>query len=573
MAIPFKTLSFNPNNADWGVNFERTVQRNDETLGWVSRNRQLNPGVAGIMTGFSRIQQGRGLDIVPSISMVERKSYSAATTGATDWEPSLDIFYKVTPSLNAALTLNTDFSATEIDDRQVNLTRFSLFFPEKRDFFLQDADIFEFGRIGGGGGGGGGFGGGGGGGGGGGASQQNGRPFFSRTLGLSATGQPIDIEYGGKLSGRVGRWNVGALAIHQGEFGSIEDDDIFVGRITANVLNESAVGIIVTDGDPQSNLDSSLVGTDFRYRNTRLPGGRQLEAEAWYQQTDTEGVFDEDRAYGFGISTPNNTGWRGGVAAKQIEQNFDPAVGFVNETGIRDYSGELGYRYRLRNSWIRSVFGGVQTSRVERLDTGNLDREDVSLRFNLEGSTQERMFMNISRNREILIEDFTIYRASDGSRTIVVPAGDYSWTDAFMGVRTGNQRKVSGFLGVGTGDFYRGERTNINTDLNWRPSEHLRLGISYSRNDIDLPEGKFIVRLSSLRAEYVFSSRLSWVNLIQYDNFSETVGLNSRLHWIPEAGREGFIVFNHSVADPDKNDSFHSTNADVSVKFNYTWRF
>src|SRR5262249_1826812 len=135
----------------------------------------------------------------------------------TDVDPSLDVFYRITPSLNASLTINTDFSATEIDDRQVNLTRFSLFFPEKRDFFLNDSDLFEFGRIGkssnvaasq--------------------ASLQSGRPFFSRRLGLSATGQPVDLEYGGKVSGRVGRYSVGTLAVHQDEFGGVDDGTLTI---------------------------------------------------------------------------------------------------------------------------------------------------------------------------------------------------------------------------------------------------------------------------------------------------------------------------------------------------------
>ncbi|HEY5665148.1 MAG TPA: carbohydrate binding family 9 domain-containing protein [Gammaproteobacteria bacterium] len=276
IAIPFKTLSFDPDGEAWGVNFERTIQRNDESLAWVSRNRQLNPGIAGTAVGFRELQQGRGLDIVPSVGAQGRRSFGATASTDTDLEPSLDIFYKLTSSLNGALTFNTDFSATEIDDRQVNLTRFSLFFPEKRDFFLQDADIFQFGRIGGGGGnrnfrGGGGFGGGGG---------QNGMPFFSRRLGLSPTGQPVDIEAGARVSGRVGRWNIGSLVVRQGEFtngGEVVDaQDILVGRISANVLGESNVGVIFTDGDPLSNESNSIYGTDFNYRNTRLPGNKVI---------------------------------------------------------------------------------------------------------------------------------------------------------------------------------------------------------------------------------------------------------------------------------------------------------
>ncbi len=142
-----------------------------------------------------------------------------------------------------------------------------------------------------------------------------------------------------------------------------------------------------------------------------------------------------------------------------------------------------------------------------------------------------------------------------------------------MGIRTGNQRKLAAFLGAGTGEYYDGERTNIRSNVEWRPSEHLRLQASYDVQDISLPGGDFIVRLASIRTQLVFSSTLSWVNLVQYDNVSESVGVNSRLHWIPQAGREGFIVVNHGLSDRDKNDSFHSTNADVTIKFNYTWRF
>ena len=572
MAIPFKTLSFNPDNDAWGVNFERAIQRNDETLGWVSRNRQLNPGVAGTITGFAGLEQGMGLDIIPSMSLTEQRSYGATPGSSVDWEPSLDVFYKVTPLLNAALTINTDFSATEVDDRQVNLTRFSLFFPEKRDFFLQDADIFEFGRIGGGG-----FNRGGNGGGSGnpampGAASQNGRPFFSRQLGLSSTGQPVDIEYGAKVSGRAGRWNLGALAIRQDEFSTVEAGDIFVGRVTANVLSESAVGVIMTDGDPQSNLDSTLAGTDFRYRNSRLPGGRLLEGHAWYQETDTEGLIDQDRAYGFGIGMPNNTGWRGNLLLRQVEENFKPAVGFVNRGGIRDYAVDFGKRIRFSNSWLRSVYAGVDGYRVERLDTGALETEAMDLRISFENNSNDDLFFLLGSNREVLTEDFVIYTESDGRREVVIPVGDYSFSDIRLGVQLGNQRRFSGRLIARVGDFYDGSRIMTNGELNWRPSEHFRFGFNYQVNDIKLPYGNFTTRLSALRAQIVFSATLSWVNLLQYDNVTETIGFNSRLHWIPEAGREGFIVFNHGLADTDKNDSFHSTNADIAVKFSYTWR-
>jgi hypothetical protein len=263
MRIPFQTISFDPANSEWGINMRRTIRRNNEEIGWISRNRLINPGIAGTATGFAGLQQGLGLDVVPYLVLRQERRFGPL--GAEDQviEPQLDMYYKVTPQLNAALTLNTDFSATEVDDRVVNLTRFSLFFPERRDFFTRDNDLFQFGRIGNGtifgqegndavpt------------------AALQNGRPFFSRNIGLSTTGAPVDLDAGAKLSGRIGDWNVGSLLVRQGEdeVSGVDAQSVFVGRAALNVLQESQIGVIATDGDPQTNVDNSLIGTDFRYR-------------------------------------------------------------------------------------------------------------------------------------------------------------------------------------------------------------------------------------------------------------------------------------------------------------------
>ena len=237
---------------------------------------------------------------IPRRAMFTYWGLGVEITGFTPAETGKD--YKLTPSLNALLTINTDFSATEVDDRQVNLTRFGLFFPEKRDFFLREADIFEFGRIG---------------------VQgtafgiqrplrENGRPFFSRKIGLSGTGQLVDLDYGGKVSGRVGNVELGALSIVQDDFGSVSSQALSVLRAKMGVFGESSVGFIATSGNPSSNVDNSVAGMDFYYRNTRLPGGRTLESDAWLQQSDTDGLVGDDAAYGAGVRVPNATGFRGG---------------------------------------------------------------------------------------------------------------------------------------------------------------------------------------------------------------------------------------------------------------------
>src|SRR5688572_15959502 len=230
VAIPFNTLNFDPTTEEWGFTIARTIARKREELAWSSFNRNINPTTTGLITGIRDIRQGVGLDIIPSITVASSEDHINETT-KNRVDPSLNVFYKITPNLTGAVTFNTDFSATEVDNRQVNLSRFSLFFPEKRDFFLQDVDIFSFGGKGGGGN----F-----------NNNQNGIPFYSRRIGLSSTGQPVDIDAGVKLTGRVGQFSVGALAVKQGESANLDSQNVFVGRATANVLGESAVGMIFT---------------------------------------------------------------------------------------------------------------------------------------------------------------------------------------------------------------------------------------------------------------------------------------------------------------------------------------
>jgi hypothetical protein len=557
IAIPFKSLSFNADNDEWGINFRRTIGSNNEDVGWVSRNQTQNPSIVGSLTGITGLRQGLGLDVVPSVSLSQAKSFALAAS-ESDIEPSVDVFYKLTPALNASLTINTDFSATEIDDRQVDLSRFDLFFPEKRAFFLKDSDIFEFGRLAGGQ-----FGG----------SNiarptvENGRPFFSRTLGLSDSGELVDIEYGGKLSGRAGPWTIGALALRQDAFADIEATDVFVGRAAVNVLEESALGFIVTSGDPRSNLDNTLAGADFRYQNTRLPGGRVIEAEAWYQQSATEGLESDDSAYGVRLRMPNNAGLRGGLGVKELEQNFRPALGFVNRAGIRDSTADIGYTHRPRDSLLRSYVIGVDAQRIDFL-SGGLQSQSISFRpLDIETNARDVLTLEYISSKENITEPFEI------SEGVFVPVGDYSFDDFGLTLTTGSQREWSGTASYREGDFFDGEREQIVGELIWAPSQHFRITAGYDYNDVRLPAGDFSVRLVTLKTDIIFSATLSWVNLVQYDNVTETTGINSRLHWIPEAGRELFIVLNHSLQDFDRDNSFHSETADLTAKFNYTLRF
>ena len=566
IAIPFKTLSFDPQTETWGLNFRRDIGYNDERAGWVSHNRTQDPSNSGALLGLDGLELGRGLDVVPSISLRETQDFSPLGERVFDAEPSLDLFYKISPALNGSLTFNTDFSATEVDDRQVNLTRFDLFFPEKRDFFLRDADIFRFGRLGvvgtdptntGG-------------------SfprptLENGQPFFSRRIGLSAAGEPVDLNYGAKLSGRLGRWNIGTLAIHQEEFAGVNGSDLFVGRIAANVLEESSLGLIVTDGDPRSNLANSVVGVDFRYFNARLRGGRTLEGEAWAQRSKTEGVEGNDGAWGVRLRSPNTSGIRGGLGIKELQADFNPALGFVNRSGIHDQTGELGYTWRFRHPYMRLAYSGIDAQRIELLD-GGLQTELMTLRMlEIDSNRRDRFILRHHQTKEVLREPFPIWERE--AERVVIEPGDYSFDETEVSVTTGPQRKFFGNLNIRSGDFYDGERLRLGGKIGWRPSPHFMTSVEYQFNDVELPDGNFSTRLVQFRADIVFSATLSWVTLVQYDNITETVGINSRVHWVPEAGREAFIVLNHNLTDLDRNNSFESAAADLTLKYSYTFRF
>jgi len=557
-AIPFKTLSFNE-DSEWGVNFVREIMRNKEQLSWSSRNRQTGPSAAGTLTGIRGVNQGMGLDIVPSLSI---QSINDRVTGGddTNTEPSVDFYYKITPSLNASLTFNTDFSATEIDNRQVDLTRFSQFFPEKRSFFLRESEIFEFGGIGGDGNNGGnsalsr-------------AGRENARPFFSRRIGLSEDGEQVGLDVGARMTGRVGIWNMGILGIVQEEFEDVDATNIIVGRLAANVLEESTAGFIFTSGDPQSNLANRLFGVDFNYRNSRLPGGKRLDADLWYQQSDTDGSSGDDAAYGIAISYPSQTGLSGGMSYSEVQEDFNPALGFVSRSDIRQFAGDAGYTHRFTDTYIDNIAFGVDFMRVNLID-GDLQTQNLVLRpLQIQNWKGDELQITHRIRKENLLEE---YEVADG---IFIPPGEYEFADTSLSFETSNARAADIEVELRAGDFYTGTIESAEVEFSWRPSRHFTSNLSYGIDFVDLPEGRFDRRVTSADVEIVFSNKLSWVNLIQFDNESNDLGIDSRFHWVPESGRNFYVVLSQNMHRNEVDDRFSTTRTGLTVKVDHTFRF
>ena len=544
MAIPFRTLNFDPDNPDWGFTLERQIARKQESISWSSYNRRVNPGSAGLVSGFVGLQQGRGLDLVPSIVTAKSEDFTDGVT-RSEIKPALDVFYNFTPSLTGVLTLNTDFSATEADDQRVNLTRFGLFFPEKRDFFLQDVDIFSFGDL-----------------------RRNGMPFHSRRIGLSASGQPVDLEVGTKLTGRVGRLNVGVLGVQQDGFEDVNSSNLFVGRVAANVLRESSVGLIVTDGDPRSNLDNSLMGIDFRYRNTSLSSGRSLEGGLWYQNSNTQGVDTEQDAWGVSLSSPNNNqGFEGDIAFQHIEENFNPALGFVNRSGIEFTDIGVAYRHLPEHRWVREIAHSITMRTYDRIDGGFESRFMFFEPIELETNNGDLFSMQMTYDREVLLEPFEI------TDDVVIATGDYEFSTYGIELAGANERVIAPSFEYSEGEFYNGDRVEVTLGAEWRPNRRLLLGLDYEYNDIKLPQSDFITRQIQVNANFSFNPRWSWLNLLQYDNESKSAGLNSRLRWNPRSGQDLYIVLNHGFSALRTFSGLDSTQSEFSIKYTQTFRF
>jgi hypothetical protein len=569
IALPFKTLPFDANVKAWGFNVSRAIRGRAEEAVWVARNRAWGPSITGELTGIQDVDRGLGLDVVPTLGLRSMRYYAQDRTDH-EANPSLDLYYRLTPSLNASLTLNTDFSATDADDRQVNLTRFNLFFPEKRDFFLKDADLFDFGRIGGGGdsnyqlrsgsr-----------------AARESGRPFFSRKLGLSPVGTPVDLNYGGKLSGRVGRWRIGMLTVRQDDYvpttgATTNASTVGVARIAADVLSESSVGFVSTFGDPGTNNSNSLVGGDFLYQNTRFPGGRTLEAEGWVQHSDSNTAVGDQNAFGVGARLIDTAGWRYGASYKQIGRGFRPALGFISRAGIRSYNIDGGYTNLVRGKLVQSVFTGLDAERIEDIG-GSLQSQALALRpFEMESSRRDVLKLYYVFNTEVLSAPFTIF--SSVNKRVLIPVGRYEFNDYGLDFTTGQQRRLGARLNLRRGEFYDGKRLALGGELNWKQSKHFAIRGSYDFNDITLPVGKFSTRILGAGVDINFNSRLFWTNLFQYDNVSEVAGFQSHLHYIPKAGQEFNLIVNKASEDIDRDGHFRSLTAEYGARLSYTFRF
>jgi hypothetical protein len=544
IAIPFKTLRFRPDQTVWGFNVERQIKHLFETDRWAAARVTTwigNLADAGQLTGLEGARQGHGLDVRPYVSGGE-------DTGDGQFTGGLDVFKNLTPNLNASVTVNTDFAETEADIRQVNLTRFPLFFPEKRTFFLEGAGVFDVAGLAGG---------------------TDLIPFFTRRIGLHGdedTGGQVPIGVGTKIVGRQADYNIGLVDVETRDLpeAPLRHQNLFAGRISRNLFEQSWVGAIVTNGNPDGTGSNNLFGTDARFATSKFRGDKNLALDLFIERTDDQAV-GKDYAGGFGLSYPNDR-WDLFLNWKQIGDNFQPALGFVPRAGIRTTNTRIAFQPRPQRWGIRQFFFELEPEYITNLGSRLENWRIFVAPFNVRTESGEHLEWNIIPEFEHLDAPFEIYPG------VIVPAGSYQWHKYRAEANTATKRRWVIDFAYWWGDFYDGTRKQTGLGVTLKPNAHLSIALRGDRNDIALREGRFYTQVLTARADYNFTPNVSWQNLEQYDNESRLLSFQSRFRWILKPGNDLFVVVNRGWVKA-LDGSYESIFDRASSKLQYTFRF
>jgi hypothetical protein len=550
IAIPFRSLSYEGDGGDWGFEFTREIRRKNEEIRWSSINPALegsDVSQAGTLSGITDIQRGIGLDVqLYGVTRMKRDWRTPGADTAVEITGGGNAFYKITPALTGTLTVNPDFSDAPLDLRLVNTSRFSLFYPETRDFFLQDAASFEFGGLNFSGND---------------RDTNNGRPFFTRNIGL-INGMPVSIVAGGKLSGQYGGFDIGALTALTDRSPGTDRQLLSALRMTRPVFGESKLGFVFTNGDPAGRDSNSVAGADFQYRNSNMFGGAVLIADMFYQRSFSSRLPDDD-SYGAAIEFPNEP-WGGSLRFKEIGTHFEPALGFVNRPAIRLYEGNLGYLIRFRDSFLRSA--GFETE--NRLFTdlhGRLESRDSQFSFEVEADSADEFQLSLVD----VYED--VPAAFDLPRNIVVPSGRYGWTNFSLSLETSEARVLAAEIELVCCGFYNGRAVELSANLSYRPNEYFEFSPGYEGNFIELPGGSVDIHVLSAASTVNFTPDMQVALQAQYDNISKDIGFLARYRWEYQPGSELFAALGQSALVPHGRPLAQSTQ--FSLRLGHTFRF
>jgi hypothetical protein len=512
--IPLVTLKFHERAADgWGVNFLRNIRRKNEESTWAPLPRNLNMykiSLAGDLEGLDGLKKGLNLQIKPYMlghRVSERDELGASLTenaGAV----GLDLKYGLTSNLTLDVTVNTDFSQVEADDQQINLTRFSLFFPEKRDFFLEGAGLFNVG------------------------SPDDAMIFFSRRIGISEEGEEIPLLGGARVVGKAGRFNVGFINLQTQASGDTPTNNFTVVRLSRDILGKSAIGFMAT------NRQSDLPGDHNRAFS--LDGdfifGENLSVSGHFASTFSPDLHGENHAAKLHFQ------WRSDRLdiyghLFDIQENFDAQMGFVKRTGIRRAQTHIGFTPEPDIPGVRRLNPHIYYAYTTDQDNNRLlEERHVDFAVDLIGGG----YVGLQWNEDIEFVDVPFEIRED----VTIPVGDYDspwWMASF---RSNRSRRLYTTMSYRWGDFYGGRSRITNLRAGLRPNSSFTGEFGFTLNDIALPQGDFTNHLLSARLSYSFSTRLALMSLVQWNSDVDRVDVNMRLNYIHRPGSDLFVVYN-----------------------------
>ena len=558
--IPLKSLLFRPGLTEWGFNIQRRIQRFQETDRWASPRRDYKVTLtsrAGLLTGLPRFDLGMGISVRPAI-IGELTRENASMPVSDSGHLSLDVTQRLGNKGLASLTVNTDFAETEVDSRRINLTRFPLFFPEKRTFFLEGADIFDFG-IG---------------------LDEDLIPFFSRRIGLVEDSlgeeQQVPINVGAKVNGRFGGTNIGALAVRTGGgdiAGLPTGNTLAVVRLKQNVLRESSIGILATAGDPTGRSGSWMLGPDLIYQTSRFRGDKNLVVGAWALTSGRENLGEGRSAVGIALAYPNDL-WDIAFTYKRLGDSFDPSVGFVPRPAVQiarlSYVWQPRPRRPIGPLHIRQCFWENELSFVAGLSGGWQSYRYFMAPINCRLESGDRFEFNIVPTGERLTDSF------DVAENVTISPGTYRFFRFRLEAGTAPKRRLNAQVTWWFGGFYGGRLDQLEITGAWKPSALFIVEFSGEHDVGRTPAGDFTQDLFGTRLRLNVSPDLQLTSLLQYDTESNSVGTNTRLRWTYRPLGDLFVVYNHNLRTRDPVTSqpeLTFASNQLLVKLQYAFRY
>lgn len=544
--IPFSTVRFAPSESQvWGINFQRSTRRKNESALWAPIPKAYSltrVSLAGELRGLTGISRGLDLRLKPFLVGGVHNLQASATNKTTEGikDIGLDARYGLTAGLNMDVTVNTDFAQVEVDEQQVNLTRFGLFYPEKRDFFLENSNFFTMGT--------------------GSAftsTQVQTDLFFSRRIGLSDSGTPLPILGGVRVAGKSGRNNIGALDIQTDDGFGVSGANFFVGRYSRDVLKRSRIGAIFINKDNVNDAHfNRTMGVDANIAPTS-----NLQLQAYLAKTETPGKDGDDMAYYARIAY-RDPKWNLYLNYLDIDRNFNAEAGFVQRTGIRTTKAHVGPTPRPKRGNIKLL----EPMYVLSYTTDQSNRLVYRQHHVMLGTTlRDDTFINVfyQKTYDVIDVPFRI------RPNVTIPVGAYSMDEGYVMFNTSPGRRFYQRVSLSAVDFYGGSRVNMSATTGARVSSRFSAEAQYSRNDVKMPWGNFLVNLSNLRVDYTFSPRMTIRSLTQYNTSTHEISNNIRFNLIYKPGSDIYIVYNDTSQTGLPADIFGRKDRQLVVKATY----